>query len=97
MNGLISNTRPRITFQAPSTQEKTSVTTHPYTQAQNTSDPKIPTTFNIKMIHTNPPPNIVNSRTLCRPPLQTILNNPLQYNLSSTNTHNAQNSIHSLE
>ena len=49
------------------------------------------------MIHTNPPPNIVNSRTLCRPPLQTILNNPLQYNLSSTNTHNAQNSIHSLE
>ena len=37
------------------------------------------------MIHTNPPPNIVNSRTLSRPPLQTIPNNPSQYNLSSTN------------
>ena len=44
------------------------VTTHPYTQAQNTSDPNIPTPFNINMIHTNPPPIIVNSRTLSRPP-----------------------------
>ena len=49
------------------------------------------------MIHTNPLPNIVTSRTLSRPPLQTIPNNPLQYNLSSTNTHNTQHSIHSLE
>ena len=83
--------------QSPSTPERTSVTTHPYTQAQKASDPSIPTTFNIKMIHTNPPPNIVTSRTLSRPPLQTIPNNPLQYNLSSTNTHNTQHSIHSLE
>ena len=49
------------------------------------------------MIHTNPPPNFVTSRTLSRPPLQTIPNNPLQYILSSTNTHNTQHSIHSLE
>ena len=95
--GLISNTRPRFTFQSPSTPERTSVTTHPYTKAQNTSEPNITTTFNINMILTNPSPNTVTSRTLSRPPLQTIPNNPLQYNLSSTNTHNTQHSIHSLE
>ena len=44
------------------------------------------------MIHTNPPPNIVNSRTLSIPPLQTIPTNPLQYNLSSTITHKTQHS-----
>ena len=49
------------------------------------------------MIHTNRPLNIVNSRTISRPPLQTIPTNPLQYNLSSTNTHNTQHSIRSLE
>ena len=49
------------------------------------------------MIHTNPPPNIVKSRTLSRLPLQTIPTDRLQYDLSSTNTHNTQNSINSLE
>ena len=49
------------------------------------------------MIHTNPSPNIVTSRTLSGPPLQTFPNNPLQYNLSNTNTHNTQYSIYSLE
>ena len=49
------------------------------------------------MIHANPPPNIVESRTFSRPPLQTIPTNPLQYNLSSTNTHSTQHSIYSLE
>ena len=61
INGLISNTRPRFTFQSLSTPERTTVTTHPYKRAQKISDPKIPTTFNINMIHTNPHPNIVNS------------------------------------
>ena len=49
------------------------------------------------MRHTNPPLNIANSRTLSRPPLQTIPTNPLQYTLSSKNIHNTQHSIHSLE
>ena len=49
------------------------------------------------MIHTNIPPNIVNSRMLSRPPLQTIPTNSLQYNLSSTNIHTTQHSITSLE
>ena len=96
INGLRSNTRPRFIFQTP-TPERTSVTTHRYTQAQITSEPHISTIFNINMMHTNPPPSIVTSRTLSRPPLQIILNNPLQYNLSSTNTHNTQHTIHSLE
>ena len=47
------------------------------------------------MIHTSPPPNFVNSRTLSRPPLQRIPIIPLQYNLSSTNTHTTQHSISS--
>ena len=97
INGLIKNTRPRFTFQSPLTPERTSVTTHPSTQAQKTSDPNLPTTFNINIIHTNPPSNIVTSRTLCTPPIQTIPYNPLQYNLSSTNTHNKQHTICSPE
>ena len=97
INGLIKKTRPRFTSQSLLTPDNTYVTTHPYTQAQNTSDPNIPITFNINMIHTNPPPNNVNSRTLSRPPLQTIPTNPLQYNLSSTNTHTTQHSISSLQ
>ena len=95
-NCLMNNTRPRYTFQSPSTPESTYVTTHPYTQAQNTFDPIIPTNFNIKMIQTNPTPD-VNSRTLSRPPLQTIPTKLLQYNLSSTNTHNTKHSILSVE
>ena len=97
IKGLIKNTCPVFTFQSPSTPESTSVITHRHTQAQNISDPNIPTTFTINMIHTNPPPNIVIFRTLSRPPLQTIPTNPLQYNVSSTNTHNTQHSICSLE
>ena len=73
------------------------VTTHLYTEAQNTSDPNIPTTVNINMIRTNPPPNIANSRTLSRPQLQTIPTNPSQYNLSSTNTHTTLLSISSIQ
>ena len=66
-------------MQSPSTPENTSVTTLPYTQAQITSDPNIPTTFNITMIHTNPLPNIVNSRTLSRPLYKQF--QPTHYNI----------------
>ena len=97
INGLISNTRLRFSFQSPSPPERTSVTTHPYTQAQNTSDPNMTTTFNINLIHTNPSLNIVTSRTLPRPPLQTIPYNPLQYKFYSTNTHNPHYFIQSPE
>ena len=47
------------------------------------------------MIHTNPPPKIVTSGTLSRPPIPTIPTNPLQYTLSSTNMHTTQNSVSS--
>ena len=86
INGRMYYTRPRFTFPSPSTPGNTSVATHSYTQTQTTSDPNIPTIFNKNLIHTNLPPNIVNSR----PALQTIPTNPLQYNLSSTNTHTTQ-------
>ena len=49
------------------------------------------------MIHTIPPPNIVNSKTLFRQPLQTIPTNLLHYNLSTTNTYTTQHSISSLQ
>ena len=96
-NGLINNTRPRFTFQSPLPPDRTSVTTHPNNQAKNTFDPNPPTTFNINIIHTSPPHNIVTSRTLSRPPIQKIPTNPLQYNLSSTNIHKPQHSIYSPE
>ena len=62
INGLITNTRPQFTFKSP-TPGRPSVSTHPYTPAQNTTDTNIPSTFNLNMIHINPPPNIVSSRT----------------------------------
>ena len=89
----MNNTRPRYSFQSPLTPERTPLTTHPYTQAQNTSDPNISTTFNFTMLQTNPRPNIVTSRTLSRPPKQTIPTNSLQYILSSRNTHYTQHSL----
>ena len=39
----------------------------------------------INTLHTNPVQNPTTSRTLSRPPLPLIQNNPLSYNLSSTN------------
>ena len=88
------STAKSFTPQSRLTPERTSVSTNPYTQAQKTSDP---TTFNINMIHTNPPPNFGLSGTLSRHSIQTSPTNPLQYNLSSTNTHRTQHSIYSLE
>ena len=89
--------RPRFTFQSPLPPDRTSVTTDPNNQAKNTSDPNQPTTFNINIIHTSPPHNIVTSRTLSRPPIQKIPTNPLQYNLSNTDIHKPQHSIYSPE
>ena len=41
----------------------------------------------INTLHTNPRTNLTNSRTLSRPPLQLIQDNPLSYNLHCTNFH----------
>ena len=96
INGLLTNTRSQITFRSLSTLEPPSVTTSPYTPAQNTTDRYFPTTFNKNMIHTNSPPNIATTRTLSRTPIPTIPSNLLHYNLSSTNMHTTQNSVYPL-
>ena len=69
---------------------------YPYTPAQKTTATNIPTTFNFNMLHTNPPPNIVTPRTLSTPSIPTILTNPLQCNLSSTNIRTTQHSVYPL-
>ena len=48
--------------------------------------------LNINTIHSNPPFNYTTSRHLSRPPLQTMLTNPLSYNLTSTNPSYTQQS-----
>ena len=48
--------------------------------------------MNINTIHSNPPFNYPTSRHLSRPILQTILTNPLSYNLTSTNSSHTQQS-----
>ena len=48
--------------------------------------------MNINTIHSNPPFNYNTSRHLSRPPLQTIITNPLSYNLTSTNPSYTQQS-----
>ena len=95
-NNINSLIRPHSTFQPPPTPERPPVTTQSYTPAQRTTDTKVPFTFNINNSHTNLLPTIVTSRTLSRPPLQTIPIYPLQYNLNSTNTHCTQNSVNFL-
>ena len=96
INGLITNTRPQFTFRSPSTPRRSSVTTHPYTPAQNTTATNIPTKFNINMLHTKPPPKIDTSRTLTRPSISLIPTNTIQCKLSSTNIHNTQHSVYPL-
>ena len=49
-------------------------------------------TLNISTFHSNPSINYTTSRHLSRPPLQTILTNPLSYNLTSTNPSHTQQS-----
>ena len=53
--------------------------------------PPVPSTtppfLTINTLHTNPIPNVTTSRTLSRPPLPLIQNNPISYNLVGTNSH----------
>ena len=50
-------------------------------------------TFTINTIHSNTQTHPTIFRTLSRPPLPVILNNPLSYNLASTNAKNVQQPI----
>ena len=51
----------------------------------------IPPILTINTLHTNPITNVTTSRTLSRPPIPLIQNNPLSYNLTSTNTQFSSN------
>ena len=67
--------------------------TPPYTPAQT---PNVqPSTFAINEIHTNPQTHPTTSRTLFRPPIPNIPNNPLSCSLTSTNANNIQQPTHS--
>ena len=61
-----------------------------YTPAQTYPVQPTQPTLNINTIHSNPLSNYTTARHLSRPPLQTILINPLSYNLTSTNPSHTQ-------
>ena len=74
-----------------------------YTPAQTTQTQNIQTGLTINTLHSNTLSNHITSRSLSRPPLQTIPNKQLSYNLTSTNpnnkqhystVHNQQNNVH---
>ena len=59
--------------------------TIPYLPAQPPVQPVTSPILTINTLHTNPTTNVSTSRTLSRPPIPLIQNNPLSYNLTSTN------------
>ena len=89
-----SNTQTTNTVQFQTTTPTTQpiVQTLAYTPAQNTQTQNIQTTLTTNTLHSNAIPNYTTSRTLSRPPLQTIPTNPLSYSLTSTNPNYIQHS-----
>ena len=76
--------------------------TIPYIPAQIPVQYNNPPILTINTLHTNPISNVTTSSTLSRPPLPLIQNNPLMYNLTSTNiqsqlnTNNTQTNLNEL-
>ena len=81
-----------VHFQTPTPPLSSEIHTSTYTPAQTNSIQTTQTTLNINTIHSNPSTNYTTARHLSRPPLQTILTNPLSYSLTSTNPSNTQQS-----
>ena len=69
------------------TPSRKSTQTVQYIPAQSSISQNTNTVLIINTLHTHPITNATTSRTLSRPPLPLILNNPLTYNLTSTNFH----------
>ena len=65
--------------------------TIPYIPAQIPVQYNNPPILTINTLHTNPISNATTSSTLSRPPLPLIQNNPLMYNLTSTNIQSQLN------
>ena len=82
-----------VHFQTPTPPSQTEIQHSTYTPAQTNPVQITQPALNISTIHSNPSFDYTTSRHLSRPPLQTILANPLSYNLTSTNprhTHQSQ-------
>ena len=81
-----------VHFQTQTPPSLPEIQTSTYTPAQTNPVQNVQPSLNINTIHSNPPFNYTTSRHLSRPPLQTILTNPLSYNLTSTNQSYTQQS-----
>ena len=81
-----------VHFQTPTPPSPPETQTSTYTLAQTNTLQTTQPTLNFNTIHSNPSPNYTTARYLSRPPLQTILTNPLSYSLTSTNPSHTQQS-----
>ena len=81
-----------VHFQTPTPPSPAEIQTSTYTPAQTNPVPTTQPTLNINTIHSNPSFNYTTARHLSRPPLQTILTNPLSYSLTRTNPSHTQQS-----
>ena len=81
-----------VHFQSPTPSSPSEIQTSTYTPAQTNPVQTTQPTLNINNIHSNPSFNYTTARQLSRPPLQTILTNPLSYSLTSTSPSNTQQS-----
>ena len=81
-----------VHFQTPTPPSHSEIQTSTYTPAQPNTVHNTQPTLNINTTHSNPSFNYTTARHLSRPPLQTILTNPLSYNLTGTNPSHTQQS-----
>ena len=81
-----------VHFQTPTPPSPSEIQTSTYTPAQTDPVQTTQPTLNINTIQSNPSFNYTTARHLSRPPLQTILTNPLSYSLTSTNPSHTQQS-----
>ena len=81
-----------VHFETPTPPSPSEIQTSTYTPAQTNPVQTTQPTLNINTIHSNPSFNYTNARHLSRPPLQTILTNPLSYSLTSTIPSHTQQS-----
>ena len=81
-----------VHFQTPTPPSLSEIQTSTYTPAQTNPVQTTQPTLNINTIHSNPSSNYTTARHLSRPPVQTILTNPLSYSFTSTNPSHTQQS-----
>ena len=90
-HNITQNTN-KVHFQTPTPPSPSEIQTSTYTPAQTNPVQTTQPTLNINTIHSNPSSNYTTAKHLSRPPLQTIITNPLSYSLTSTNPSHTQQS-----